>query len=146
MTMPRPVSKKGAIIELDEEDFKGEVVVHKNLTQDIVLTTEDKLKLALIQYKDVLISRSEWLGAATLALSFLSSLLLTNFKDIGPLTADTWRAVYLIFFLLAFARLVNVIYKTYVNRKKANVDYVIKMIKQSRGQDDKIEFHTDDDE
>jgi hypothetical protein len=111
----------------------------------VVLTTEDKLKLALIQYKDILVSRSDWFGAATLTLSFLSSLLLTNFKDIGPLTADTWRAVYLIFFLLAFARLVNVIYKMYITRKKANVDYVIKMIKQSRGQDDKIEIHSDDD-
>jgi hypothetical protein len=145
MTMPKPPPKKGAIIELDEEDFKGEVIVHKNLTQDVVLTTEDKLKLALIQHREVLISRSEWLGSATLALSFLSSLLLTNFKDIGPLTADTWRAVYLIFFLLAFARLLNVLYKMYVNRKKASVDYVIKMIKQSRGQDDKMEIHSDDD-
>jgi hypothetical protein len=145
MTMPKPPPKKGAIIELDEEDFKGEVIVHKNLTQDVVLTTEDKLKLALIQHREVLISRSEWLGSATLALSFLSSLLLTNFKDIGPLTADTWRAVYLIFFLLAFARLLNVLYKMYINRNKASVDYVIKMIKQSRSQDDKLEIHSDDD-
>jgi len=136
VTTPKPTPKKGAIIELDQEDFQGEVIIHKNLSQDVVLTTEDKLRLALIQHREVLASRSEWLGAATLTLSFLSSLLLTNFKDIGPLTADTWRAVYLIFFLLAFVRLINVVYKMYANRKKASVDYVIKMIKQSRSSDE----------
>ena len=132
VTAPRPVPRKGAVIELDEEDFKGEVIVHKNLTQDVLLTTEDRMKLALIEYKDILGSRAEWIGAGTLALSFLSSLLLTNFKDIGPLKASTWQAVYFIFFVLAFLRFVNIVVKMYVNRKKANPDYIIGKIKQSR--------------
>jgi len=131
VTMPKPSPKKGAIIELDQEDFQGEVIIHKNLTQDVVLTTEDKLRLALIQHRETLNSRAEWIGAGTLALSFLSTLLLTTFKAIGPLSASTWQAVYLIFFVLAFARLINILVKMYVNRKKATIDYVIKRIKQS---------------
>ena len=130
MTTPKP-PKKGAIIELDQEDFQGEVVIHKNLTQDVVLTTEDKLRLALIQHRETLNSRAEWLGAGTLTLSFLSTLLLTTFKDVGPLSSSTWQAIYFIFFVLAFARLVNILVKMYVNRKKATIDYVIKKIKQS---------------
>ena len=136
MTTPKPAPKKGAIIELDQEDFQGEVVIHKNLTQDVVLTTEDKLRLALIQHRETLNSRAEWLGAATLAFSFLSTLLLTTFKDIGPLSAATWQAVYLIFFILALARLVNILVKMYVNRKKSTIDYVIKRIKQSASQEE----------
>jgi hypothetical protein len=96
------------------------------------------LKLTLIEYREILASRNEWLGAGTLTLSFLSSLLLTQFKDIGPMSADTWRAVYFIFFLLAFARFINVVYKMYSNRKKASIDYVIKRIKQSRTVDNDI--------
>ncbi len=131
MTMPRPTPKKGAIIELDQEDFQGEVIIHKNLSQDVVLTTEDKLRLALIQHRETLNSRAEWLGAGTLALSFLSTLLLTTPKAVGPISGSTWQAVYFIFFVLAFARFINILVKMYVNRKKATIDYVIKRIKQS---------------
>jgi hypothetical protein len=136
MTMPKPSPKKNAVIELEQEDFQGEVVIHKNLTQDVVVTTEDKMKLTLIEYREILSSRSEWLGAATLAFSFLSTLLLTTFKNIGPLSAATWQAVYLIFFLLAFARLINVLVKMYQNRKKASINYIIRKIKQSGNVED----------
>jgi len=136
VTTPRPAPQKRAVIELDQEDFQGEVVIHKNLTQDVVLTTEDKLRLALIQHRETLNSRAEWLGAGTLTLSFLSTLLLTQFKDIGPLSSSTWQAVYFIFFVLAFARFINILVKMYVNRKKATIDYVIKRIKQSGSSDE----------
>ncbi len=139
MTPPkssRPAaSRKGAIIELEEEALKSEVIIHKNLTQDVLLTTEDKMKLALIEYRDSLASRSDWLGAGVLTLSFLSSLLLTTFKDIGPLSAETWRAIYFIFFILALARFINILIKTFQNSKKAQIDYVISKIKESRAAD-----------
>jgi len=136
MTMPKPSPRKGAVIELEQEDLNSDVIIHKNLTQDVLVTTEDKMKLTLIEYREILASRNEWLGAATLAFSFLSTLLLTTFKDIGPLSAATWQAVYLIFFLLAFARLVNILVKMYQNRKRASINYIIKKIKQAGNPDD----------
>ncbi len=136
MTMPKASPRKGAIIELEQEDLKSDVIIHKNLTQDVLLTTEDKMKLTLIEYREVLASRAEWLGAGVLALSFLSSLLFTGFKDIGPLKASTWQAIYAIFFILSFGRFVTVVYKMYVNRKKATINYVIRRIKQSGSQED----------
>ena len=88
MTTPKPAPKKGAIIELDQEDFQGEVVIHKNLSQDVVLTTEDKLRLALIQHRETLNSRAEWVGAGVLVISFLSTLLLTTF-DVMKMSCHT---------------------------------------------------------
>jgi hypothetical protein len=134
--MPKSSPRKGAIIELEQEDLKSDVIIHKNLTQDVLLTTEDKMKLTLIEYREVLASRAEWLGSGVLALSFLSSLLFTSFKDIGPLKASTWQAIYAIFFILSFGRFVIVLYKMYVNRKKATINYVIRRIKQSGSQED----------
>jgi len=136
VTMPKSSPRKGAIIELEQEDLKSDVIIHKNLTQDVLLTTEDKMKLTLIEYREVLASRAEWLGAGVLALSFLSSLLFTSFKDIGSLKASTWQAIYAIFFILSFGRFVIVLYKMYVNRKKATINYVIRRIKQSGSQED----------
>jgi len=131
---PKPMPpRKGAIIELDQDDLKSEVIIHKNLTQDVLLTTEDKMKLALIEYRDVLTARSEWLSAAVLVLSFLSSLLLSDFKDVGPISAATWQAIYFIFLMLAVVRFVNVVVKMYQYRKRARIDWVISKIKQSDG-------------
>ena len=91
MTTPKPPPRKGAVIELDQEDLKSEVIIHKNLTQDVLLTTEDKMKLTLIEYKDILASRGEWLGAAYAAFALLAALLTSDFKDIGPITGSTWQ-------------------------------------------------------
>ena len=45
MTMPKPSPRKGAVIELEQEDLNSDVIIHKNLTQDVLVTTEDKMKL-----------------------------------------------------------------------------------------------------
>lgn len=136
MTMPKSSPRKGAIIELEQEDLKSDVIIHKNLTQDVLLTTEDKMKLTLIEYREILASRSEWVGAGVLALSFMSTLLFSQFKTIGPITTPTWQALWIIFFLASFARFVMVVVKMYVNRKKASINYVIRKIKQSGSQED----------
>ncbi len=136
MTMPKSSPRKGAIIELEQEDLKSDVIIHKNLTQDVLLTTEDKMKLTLIEYREILASRSEWVGAGVLALSFMTTLLFSEFKTIGPITPDTWRALWIIFFMASFGRFILVLFKMYVNRKKASINYVIKKIKQSGSQED----------
>ena len=128
---PRKVPyPKGAIIELDEEDLKGELIIHKNLTQDLLVTTEDKMKLALIEYREVLISRDEWIGAGALAFSFMSPLLIANFRDIGPFDGNTWRAIYFVLLALAAYRFVTIIIRAARNRHKANLDFLINKMKQ----------------
>ncbi len=136
MTTPKPPPRKGAVIELDQEDLKSEVIIHKNLTQDVLLTTEDKMKLTLIEYKDILASRGEWLGAAYAAFALLAALLTSDFKDIGPITGSTWQAIYAVFFTLFFVRFASVLVNMYKNRKKANINYIIKKIKQSGSSDE----------
>jgi hypothetical protein len=124
-----PFPRKGAVIELDQEDLRSEVIIHKNLTQDVLLTTEDKMKLALIEYRDVLTARNEWLSSALLVLSLLSSLLLSDFKDVGPITAATWQSIYFIFLVLVVVRFGNVVIKMVQHRKRARIDFVISKIK-----------------
>jgi hypothetical protein len=124
----RKTTKKGATIDLDE--LTGDFTIHKNLTQDVILTTEDKLRLALIEHRDVLSGKREWISAGTLSLSLLSTLLLTNFKDGLGLTADTWRAAYCFFFAMAFLWFVNSLIKLYRNRKRREIDFLIKEIQQ----------------
>ncbi len=123
-----PSKRKGAIIEL--EGLPGDFKIHKNLTQDVIMTTQDKLRLAIIEYRDVLASRKEWISAGSLSLSLLTSLMLAQFQDKLGLSADTWRALYGFFFSLAFFWLINSLIRLYRNRKRGDVDYLIQQIKQ----------------
>jgi len=129
----RKIPKKGAVIELEE--ITGDFKIHKNLTQDVIMTTQDKLRLALIEHRDVLSSKREWISAGSLALSFLSTLLLANFKDSLGLSADTWRALYGLFFSLALIWLINSLVNLVKNRKRRDIDYLIKEI-TARGQEE----------
>jgi hypothetical protein len=125
--------KRGAVIEL--EDLTSDFKIHKNLTQDVIMTTQDKLRLAIIEHRDVLASRKEWISAGSLSLSLLTSLTLTQFQDRLGLPADTWRALYGCFFFLSLLWLINSLYKLYQNRKRGDVDYLIKQIKKVGEQD-----------
>jgi hypothetical protein len=124
----RSAPRKHAVIELDEltQDFK----IHKNLTQDVIMTTQDKLRLALIEHRDVLASRREWVSAATLSLSLLTTLTLTQFQDRLGLSADTWRALYALSFMAAVFWLGSALLRLYRNRHRSDIDYLIKQIKE----------------
>jgi hypothetical protein len=131
----RKTIKKGATIDLDE--LAGDINIHKNLTQEVILTTEDKLRLVLLEHQSMLSSKKEWISGATLSLSLLSSLLLTNFKDGLGLSADTWRAAYGLFFVMALFWFLNSLYKLFKNRKRMSVDYLLKEIQQKGRQQSK---------
>ncbi len=120
------------------DELTGDFKIHKNLTQDVILTTQDKLRLVLIEHRDALSSKREWISAASLALSFLSTILLANFKDGLGLNADTWRALYGLFFALAMVWFINALVRLVKNRKRMDVDYLIKKIKQRGQQEEDI--------
>ena len=132
----RKTSKKGAVIELEE--LAGDFKIHKNLTQDVILTTQDKLRLALIEHRDLLSSKREWISAGSLALSLLSTILLTTFQDKLGLSADTWRALYGLFFSLALVWLITSLVNLVKNRKRREIDYLIKEIKTMGQQEEDI--------
>ena len=127
-TPHRPAPRKGAIIELDElaQDFK----IHKNLSQDVIMTTQDKLRLALIEHREVLASRREWVSAASLALSLITTLTLTSFQPRLGLPASTWQAIYAVAFVAALFWLISALVRLYRNHNKGDVDYLIKQIKE----------------
>ncbi len=137
----RKTTQKGATIDLEE--LTGDINIHKNLTQDVILTTEDKLRLVLLEHQSMLSSKKEWISGATLSLSLLSSLLLTNFKDGLGLSADTWRAAYGLFFMMALFWFINSLYKLFKNRKRMSVDYLLKEIQQKGRQQQKQKIGAD---
>jgi hypothetical protein len=126
-TEPKP-PRRGAVIEFEE--LSGDIKIHKNLTRDIILTTEDKLRLVLIGHRDILATKREWIAAGSLALSLLTTILLTSFEDKLGLSADVWQAAYAFFFVLAFVWLISSLVKLFKNRRRGEIDFLIKQIKE----------------
>lgn len=84
----------------DVFDFKRamteELVTHTNVKQELVITTVDKLKLCLLEHKDHLYSRREWLGPAGILLALVATLVAADFTTTLGLDAPTWHALFLL--------------------------------------------------
>jgi hypothetical protein len=66
-----------------------------SLPQDVITTTEDKVRLTLIGYLKNTERKRAWLTPLGLVISLTLTLMLSAFKDWG-LSADTWKAIFII--------------------------------------------------
>ena len=117
-----------ASIDIGDELSKN-LIIHKNIKQEIIFTTSDKIKLMLISTKEVLIAQRDWRTPLGLFISFLTTLCTADFKDVFYLPKESW---YAIFVLLAFASVLwflYCLYKLYKNRGEADIDKIIEKIK-----------------
>lgn len=90
----KPVRDKTPGFDVSSAITDG-MIVHKNLQQEIVFTTVDKLKICLMEGKANLQDGKEWIGAAGLAVSLITTLVAAEFRDAG-LKAPTWQALYIL--------------------------------------------------
>ncbi len=78
-----------------------DLVVHQNVRQELVFTTVDKLKLCLIEHRQHLAARWEWVGPFSLLVSLVTTLVAATFQSMG-LSPDTWKALYIFAAIASF--------------------------------------------
>ncbi len=81
-------------IELDKE-FSDQLTVHKNIGQEIVVTTVDKVRICLMETRDCLTTKREWATPLALCLALLSTLVAADFRDY-LLPKAVWQAMYIL--------------------------------------------------
>lgn len=115
-------------IEIKEEITK-EFTVHKNVKQELILLTEDKAELCLLKNRDYLTAKKEWLIPLSIFLTLLTSLITTEkFKNI-IFDSSVWIAIYVISAFVSFVWLICAVKKAWSNRKKGNIDSIIRELK-----------------
>ena len=67
--------------------------VYSNLDQDVILITEDRLRLVLQAHTDALEKKSLWLTPFSIALSIILTLVTADFKSV-LFEASTWKAFF----------------------------------------------------
>jgi Flp pilus assembly protein TadB len=84
--------------------------VHLNVSQEVIVTTEDKVKLCLQKHLQYLEKKRGWSTPLGIFLTVIAALITTNFKNIG-LTSDTWQAIFIIIGALSLVWLSLSIYQ-----------------------------------
>jgi hypothetical protein len=66
-----------------------------NVSQNVIVTTEDKLKLCLQNHKHYIDRKNDWIAPFSVLLSLLLVFVSADFRDF-VLPKDTWRAIFVV--------------------------------------------------
>jgi len=69
--------------------------IHRNVGQELIEITEDKLKLLLAEHLSSIESRNTWHTPLALLITIVLVLTTTQFKESLGLSADTWAAIFI---------------------------------------------------
>jgi len=114
-------------IEIGKE-FSEKLTVHKNLEQEVVVTTVDKVRLCLIKNQNLLSAKKEWFTPLGLFLALLTTLVAADFRDF-ILKQDTWTALYIIGMIISFCWLCCSGCRAWKNRAKSSIDGIVEELK-----------------
>ncbi len=103
--------------------------VHDNLSQEVILTTEDKVNLCLLKYLKQMEKKRGWMAPAGVLITIIITLVTSDFKDVG-LEASVWSALFIIAGILSFIWLVFSIFDAL--KSKSIEDVVTELKKGSR--------------
>ena len=111
------------------DEIHNNSTIYTNVNQDIIITTEDKIKLVLIKTKETLKSQRDWLSPLGLTLSFITTLCTSEFKDSFGLNKEFWKAIFVILTFATTIWFFIAIYKLYKHWGCDDLDKIIKQIK-----------------
>ncbi len=116
-------------INLDE-DLTRQMTVHKNLTQEIIVTNTDKVKLILNDHHKIIRKKVEWINPIGLFLSVLTTILTATFSEekfgVSP---AIWQSVFVIACIASFVWSCIVIINALRYCKEGTVEQFIDKLK-----------------
>lgn len=118
---------------LDKELLESSVV-HRNVGQEFVLTTSDKIRICLREHQEAIKAQNDWITPLGILLSLVASLVAADFKQFLGLTADIWKAMFIFGAIFCFAWLVYAIYLAFSLRKTSSIEHLIEKLKKSSTQ------------
>ena len=114
------------------ENISKEMVVsstaHVNVGQDVIATTEDRIRLCLYKHERGLAARDGWVAPVSLVVTILLVLVTSDFHNFAGLSKETWQAVFLISCGLAVIWSIAAIWKAFSVR--TSVDSIITELKR----------------
>ena len=114
---------KGLNVPLDSN-----YIVHRNIEQEYIIITADKLELILRDAKDILISQRDWWTPLGFFSTLLITLLTTDLKNF-IFSAHGWNALFILAIVISLLWLVKCLLKLKKHWGKDDVKGIISKIK-----------------
>ncbi len=131
--LPPAQSKTKAVIDLDKDLFDSSKI-SKNLSQEIIVISVDKAKLCLLENQKVLKSYGGWIAPAGILATLITTLSAAKFTEFFGITADTWKAFFMLSTIGCSVWLLITIIQALRNIGKGSVEYVVSKLKESEPQ------------
>lgn len=122
--------RKGSGILLSEDMIKTSII-HQNISQEVIVTTADKIELVLIEHESAIKIKGDWMSPFSILIAVIASLAAADFKTFAGINADTWRALFIITAIGSAAWLIITLTKIYKNRGKSDYKAVIDKLKKT---------------
>jgi LPS O-antigen subunit length determinant protein (WzzB/FepE family) len=113
-----------AAISTDREDN-----FYHNTKQDIIIITQDRIKIILTEYIAQIEKKKEWISWIGTAITLLIVLVTTDTKNIFGLSASVWTAVFIISFLVVLFCTLKAIFVAFKS-KTYTIDSIIREMKK----------------
>lgn len=110
------------------QEFSERVVVHKNLSPEILVIDVAKLKNIIRDYDDAVKKSGDWISVLALVISLILANCTSSFTSFWGLTPDTWKAIFIICTILSIVWLVAIVFRLCITIKLRNIDHLIKTI------------------
>ncbi|XOB42294.1 MAG: hypothetical protein ACKKMP_02965 [Candidatus Nealsonbacteria bacterium] len=110
--------------------LKREYKIYKNINQGIIIISDDKARLKLIEYQNALISRHNWIAPLTTSISILATIIAVDkFQNAFFFSATVWEAIFNIGLFLSLIWFVMTLIQMYKNRNKGGINELIDQLK-----------------
>ncbi|MGG2053086.1 hypothetical protein ABFY48_01715 [Lysinibacillus pakistanensis] len=104
---------------------------HANISQNVVLTTEDKLELCLLKHQETLKAKSDWKTPVSILATLVTVLITAEFKSFLGFSADVWKSVVVLSCFITAYLSIKTLYKFYKVKDSGDLKKVISEIKKS---------------
>lgn len=114
------------------QELSSQLIVHKNLNPKVVIVDMAKLKNMLRDYRDAVKGSHDWISILALVLSLLLTNITSTFNDFWGLSAEVWKAIFVICLAGSIIWLIVVIIRLISNHKERQIEHLIDQITDSK--------------
>lgn len=111
-----------------EKEFSEKLTIHKNLNQEVVVTTVDKVRLCLMKNRDWLTAKKEWLTPLGIFLALITTLVAAEFRNF-IFEPSVWTSIYVIGTLISLVWLLKSGYTALKNKNSGSIESIVDEIK-----------------
>lgn len=113
-----------------DENIVSQITVHHNLSQEIIVTNADKVKILLNDHHCIVKKKIEWINPVGIFLSVLTTIITAKFEDYTfGMKPEFWAAIFYLALASTFVWSSILIYNAIKYRNKGTIDGFIEKLK-----------------